>query len=185
MQVRSPPPPPSKWNKWFMSKSRILVEAQHRRLLVKKLQCFQTLIDGVYLRSALRVFTVKEAHAASPPPSLGSQSIRTLCLGYKRMYQKNSSRCHWNRKATLVKASNISGAAGTVQQNMQFFTFMYLRHALSTPEFSYFYSKFVTLMGKFLLRGWLGGGGGGGAAWASFTVISPRVSPLTLGAVGK
>ncbi len=67
-------------------------------------------------------------------------------------------------EASLMKASNKSGAAGPVQQHMHW-TFIELGHALPLGYFSIlYYSMFVTYsIMLFLLKqkGRVGGGGGG------------------------
>jgi hypothetical protein len=56
----------------------------------------------------LKFKTVKGAHAASPlPSSLGAKS---------NIYALKASQMSLNRKSSLMKASNLSRAAGTVQK---------------------------------------------------------------------
>jgi hypothetical protein len=68
---------------------------------------FHTMIDGVYLRSALRVFTAIEAHAAPPPPL-------PFPLAPKECTKKVRQRVlKWN--TSLVKALNkVEHAASIV-----------------------------------------------------------------------
>ncbi len=113
----------------------------------------------------LRLFTVKEAHAVYPLVPLTRRET---------LMQQKTTQMALNGKASLMKASYISGADGFVQQHMHR-TFMYLGHALSLRLYFIiiFYSMFVTL--NFLLEPRVGGWGEG-SAWASFTVNTPRFS---------
>ncbi len=57
-------------------------------------------------------------------------------LSKEKLVHQKPARWRWNGKASQMEASNISGAAHLVQQNMNT-TFAYLGHALYGPVFYY------------------------------------------------